>query len=99
MELTKLINLFILFGIITAMSDKQEQDKVKELTKDFSEEDIKNLNPDNLIVNIGGKQVPFNKINKPHAVVLNPDQHKPIPNAQDFPDLTEEAKKREAERK
>lgn len=28
-----------------------------------------NLDPDNLMINIGGKSVPFKSINKPHTVV------------------------------
>lgn len=76
-------------------NDKKEQKKFEELTKDFNEEDLKNLDPDNLIVNIGGKQVPFSKINKPHNVVLDPSKHKPQVNVENFPDLTPEAKKRE----
>lgn len=77
--------------------DSEDQKKFYELTKDMTEEDKQNLNPDNMMVNIGGKSVPFGKINKPHAVVMDPSRHKPRIDPKDFPDLTDEAKAREAE--
>lgn len=68
------------------MSDKPKQD------------DSHNFDPENLMVNIGGRLVPWNKVNKPHHAVLNPEQHKPQLNAEDFPDIEPEAKEREAKR-
>lgn len=53
-------------------------------------------NPDEIYVKIGNSRVPFNRINKPHTVVLGPKHQKPVPQG-DFPDLTPEAKAREAE--
>ncbi|RLV95783.1 Protein CASP [Spathaspora sp. JA1] len=61
------------------------------------EQDINNFDPENLIVNMGGRQVPFSKINKPHNVVLEPKYHKPNVNPESFPDIEPEAKQREEE--
>lgn len=47
-------------------------------------------------VQIGGKQVPWNKINKPHTRIIDPQNHKPIPSKEQFPDLEPAAKEREA---
>lgn len=58
--------------------------------------DEKKFNADELYVEIGGKRVPFNKVNKPHSVVLNPNRHKQQIDPQSFPGLTEEGKAREA---
>ncbi|KAG2733722.1 hypothetical protein G9P44_003247 [Scheffersomyces stipitis] len=70
----------------------------EETNKPSAQEQEKTLfDPDNLMVNIGGKQVPFNKINKPHHVVLDPSLHKPKVDVASFPDLEPEAKQREAE--
>lgn len=52
-------------------------------------------NPENIQVNIGGKQVPLSKINKPHHRILDHNQ-KPIPDPKTFPDVEPEAKEREA---
>ncbi|KAF5211231.1 hypothetical protein EJF18_30591 [Clavispora lusitaniae] len=49
----------------------------------------------NVTVNIGGKSVPLNKINKPHNVVVG-GLDKPIPKAEDFPEVEPEAREREA---
>lgn len=67
-------------------------------TEELSKEDLKNFDPDNLILNMGGRQVPFSAINKPHHVVLDAKDHVPIPEGKDFPGLTPEAKARDAER-
>lgn len=67
-------------------------------TEELTKEDLKNFDPDNLILNMGGRQVPFSAINKPHHVVLDAKDHVPIPDTKDFPGLTPEAKARDAER-
>jgi hypothetical protein len=67
----------------------------KKLTQE--EMDKFNMDPNNLIVNIGGKSVPFKLINKPHHVVIEPQSHKPVVDPKTFPDIEPEAKKREAE--
>lgn len=67
------------------MSDKQDNKTPIEQSK-----------PEDVTVEIGGKQIPFNKINKPHTVVLNPDRHKPKVDPSTFPDLEPSAKEREA---
>lgn len=95
--------LIIIFSVYTLynrlMSNHEsEQQKLNLGNEPLSEEDLKNFDPNNMMVNMGGRLVPFSKINKPHNVVLDPKEHKPIPNAQDFPDLTPEAKARDAER-
>lgn len=68
--------------------------------KNLAQEELDkhNFDPDNLMVNIGGKQVPFSSINKPHHVVVDPKDHQAPVDAKDFPDLEPEAKAREAER-
>lgn len=67
------------------MSDpKTQEQRDKEL-----------FDPDNLIINMGGKQVPFNTINKPHAVVIDP-KNRPQHDPKNFPDLEPAAKEREA---
>lgn len=63
--------------------------------KTQEEKDKEYFDPDNLIVNLGGKQVPFNQINKPHTVVLD-ERHKPKVDPNTFPDIEPEAKAREA---
>ncbi|KAK6457685.1 uncharacterized protein RJT20DRAFT_2235 [Scheffersomyces xylosifermentans] len=92
--LFNIILFFLLFltykYFIPLMSDETSKKSLQEQV------DEANFNPDNLVVNIGGKQVPFNKINKPHHVVLDPHHHKPQVNAESFPDLEPEAKEREA---
>ncbi|EGV64988.1 hypothetical protein PSN45_004777 [Yamadazyma tenuis] len=55
------------------------------------------MDPSDIYVKIGNKQVPFSSINKPHSVLLGPKHHKPQPPTEDFPDLTPAAKAREAE--
>lgn len=65
----------------------------KKLTQE--ELDLQNFNPDNLMVNMGGKQVPFSSINKPHHVVIDPKYHKPQVDANSFPDVEPEAKARD----
>ncbi|KAK6461762.1 hypothetical protein DFJ63DRAFT_314392 [Scheffersomyces coipomensis] len=75
----------------------QDQQNLNAALKDFTPEDLKNLDPENLIVNMNGRQVPFSQINKPHNVVLNPGQHKPKIDVASFPDLEPAAKEREAE--
>lgn len=65
------------------MSDNQNKDNSHQ------------FDPDNVHVQIGNTKVPFNKINKPHTVVLNPERNKQVdPNT--FPDLEPSAKEREA---
>lgn len=63
--------------------------------KTQQELDAENLNPDNLMVNMGGRQVPFNSINKPHHVVIDPVNHKPKVDPKSFPEVEPEAKARE----
>lgn len=59
--------------------------------------DISKLKPEELMVNMGGKQVPFSKINKPHHVILDPQHHQPKVEAESFPDVEPQAKLREEE--
>lgn len=66
-------------------------------TEALSEEDLKNFNPDNLYVNMGGRQVPFSAIRNPR-VVVHPKDHQPQGDPKDFPDLTPEARAHDAER-
>lgn len=47
-------------------------------------------------VNIGGRSVPWDKVNKPHHAVVNPKDHIPQVDASSFPDIEPEAKEREA---
>mmetsp|Transcript_292 Transcript_292/g.270 ORF Transcript_292/g.270 Transcript_292/m.270 type:complete len:110 (+) Transcript_292:46-375(+) len=65
----------------------------KKLTQE--ELDQQNFDPDNLMINMGGRQVPFSSINKPHHVVIDPKQHKPQVDPNSFPDIEPEAKARE----
>jgi len=62
-------------SIQLTMSDKSNEAKAtsEQVTeaKDLPQDELKNVEPENLMVNIGGKQVPFNRINKPHHVVVN----------------------------
>ncbi|ODV77265.1 uncharacterized protein CANTADRAFT_55952 [Suhomyces tanzawaensis NRRL Y-17324] len=67
----------------------------KKLTQE--EIDKHNFDPENLIVNLGGKQVPFSAINKPHHAVIQPQQNKPQVDAASFPDVEPAAKEREAQ--
>lgn len=69
-------------------------DKSQKLTQE--QKDAENFNPDNLIVNIGGRLVPFSLINKPHHAIVHPKEHHAPIDAKDFPDLEPEAKEREA---
>ncbi|OBA20009.1 hypothetical protein METBIDRAFT_45032 [Metschnikowia bicuspidata var. bicuspidata NRRL YB-4993] len=39
-----------------------------------------------ILLDMGGKKVPFSKINKPHNVVVG-GANKPIPNLENFPSL------------
>lgn len=55
----------------------------------------KDQTADDVNINLGGKTVPFSKINKPHTVVIKPQHHHP--QTKDFPDLEPQAKQREAE--
>lgn len=71
------------------MSDQSKQPQTQE------EKDKELFNPDNMMVNIGGKTVPFSKINKPHTVIINPEHHKPKVDASSFPDVEPAAKERE----
>lgn len=48
-----------------------------------------------IYVDIGGKKVPWNSVNKPHSVVLDVDKHKPVPNPDTFPEVEPAAKERE----
>lgn len=66
----------------------------KKLTQE--ERDQQLFDPNNMMVNMGGKLVPFSKINKPHHVVIQPKDHQPQFNAESFPDVEPEAKEREA---
>lgn len=50
--------------------------------------------PQEILIDMGGKQVPLSKINKPHNVVID-HRHKPVINAAEFPDIEPEAKERE----
>lgn len=50
--------------------------------------------PDDVIINMGGKQVPLSKINKPHNVVIGGTK-KAVPNVEQFPAVEPEAKARE----
>lgn len=56
---------------------------------------VENDNEGEIYVDIGGKKVPWNSVNKPHAVVLGSDQ-KPVPDPATFPDIEPAAKEREA---
>ncbi|KAI5949942.1 hypothetical protein KGF57_004452 [Candida theae] len=48
---------------------------------------ISDNKPKEIMVEIGGKQVPLSRISKPHAVVL--------PNSENFPDLEKSSKQKE----
>lgn len=50
--------------------------------------------PEDVIINMGGKQVPLSKINKPHNVVVG-GTNKAVPNVKEFPAVEPEAKARE----
>lgn len=51
-------------------------------------------NQEEIMVNLGNKQVPLSKINKPHNVVVG-GGNKPIPDLKLFPEVEPEAKARE----
>lgn len=96
------MKFFILFALIIAYiyySNRKLEPMSEGNDKPSQEEiDKQNFNPDNLIINMGGKQVPFSRINKPHNVVLDPLKHKPKVDANKFPDVEENARIREEER-
>lgn len=53
------------------------------------------LDPNNLVINIGGRSVPFSEVNKPHNVVLEADKVLPKVDPNSFPPVEKEAKERE----
>ncbi|EGW33215.1 uncharacterized protein SPAPADRAFT_60554 [Spathaspora passalidarum NRRL Y-27907] len=92
-KLLVLIGLYFLYKY----SFSTESATTDMSNKDAKQDDKSNYDPENLIINMGGKQVPFSEINKPHNVVLEPKQHKPVVSADAFPDIEPEAKQREEE--
>lgn len=52
-------------------------------------------NKDDILINVGGKQVPLSLVNKPHHAVVG-GVDKPVPNIESFPDVEPAAKEREA---
>lgn len=64
-------------------------------THKMADETNKHPDQDELIVDIGGKKVPWSSVNKPHTRILEADKHKPVPNPDTFPDIEPDAKKRE----
>lgn len=93
--MNRLLLNFILIGIVFLYFKYATMSESKKITQE--EIDKKNFDPENLIINMGGKQVPFSKINKPHHVVIDPREHKPQVDAASFPDLEPAAKARELE--
>lgn len=52
-------------------------------------------NPNDILVNIGGKQVPLSRVNKPHHRILDHNK-KPVPDPNTFLEVEPEAREREA---
>lgn len=50
---------------------------------------------EDILINVGGKQVPLSKVNKPHNAVVG-GLDKAVPHAESFPDVEPAAKEREA---
>lgn len=80
-----LVFLYLCYTNLPPMSNNPTQ----------QQKDAANFDPNNMMVNMGGRLVPFSQINKPHHVVIEPKDHHAI-NTQDFPDIEPEAKAREA---
>ncbi|CAI5756582.1 unnamed protein product [Candida verbasci] len=91
--LSKLFILIILYYIykLTMSSSSNPQDNKVDI------ESFKNLNPDQIMVDVNGKKVPLSRINKPHAVI-HPQDHQPQQqnkDASNFPKVESDAKNRE----
>ncbi|EMG51005.1 hypothetical protein G210_4968, partial [Candida maltosa Xu316] len=75
--------IFLLFKY-TVMSDTNKKDTA----------DLSKKTADEIFVDLGGKKVPWSRINKPHAVV-HPTDHHPQVDANSFPDIEPEQKQKE----
>lgn len=92
-----MLKYFILFFIVYVLYSTYSNamsDNTKKLTQE--EKDAEYFNPDNLVINAGGKSVPFSQINKPHHAVIQPRDHQANINVNEFPDIEPAAKEREA---
>ncbi|KAK6201078.1 Asr3 protein [Scheffersomyces amazonensis] len=96
--------LYLSYRLIFSSSDNHivmakntSSSSEQSLFNKFTPEELENLDPDKLLVDMHGKRVPFSKISKPHHVVLDPARFKPQVNAETFPDIEPAAKEREAQ--
>lgn len=93
--LLRLLLLSIVYLLYRYKYPTKATDTMSDNDNNKRQEDIGDSRPEDLLVDFGGKQVPFSKINKPHNVILDPNFHQPKVNAESFPDIEPEAKKRE----
>lgn len=92
--ITIVVSLFVFYTLIKSKVESMSSKSVSDKPVDAKVEK-EYFDADNLVINMGGRSVPFSEVNKPHNVVLGADKVLPKVDPNSFPPVEKEAKERE----